>query len=200
MKSALFLLSLLPVVLSAEFLVGVGKDETTGKKGKGFDPSAIHPIAGDVIAFEFNAGQHSVVESTFENPCTPKEGGFNTGVQSVDESLPVDADGLPQIRITINDTQPLFFFDQAGGLCQQGAVLSINPTAEQIGSVVANAAKDTDAPSAAPPSTPAPSQSGSSSQSGQSSAPSESAGAGNGALQAAVPGLALVFSALLGFM
>ncbi|KAJ3494645.1 hypothetical protein NLJ89_g10766 [Agrocybe chaxingu] len=128
---ALSLALLLPTAFAAEYLVGVGKDERPGaRKGMGFDPSVIHPVAGDVIAFEFRSGQHSVVQSTFENPCTGN-GGFKTDVVTVDDSIPVDAPGLPTIRLAVNDTNPIWFFDEAGGLCKQGAVLAVNPTLEQ---------------------------------------------------------------------
>ncbi|KAJ6542723.1 hypothetical protein B0H19DRAFT_1171627 [Mycena capillaripes] len=120
----------LPFVLGSDFTVGVGKDETTGKKGLGFDPSSINPQVGDFIVFEFRSGSHSAVQSTFENPCTPN-GGFNSGVETVDDSLAVDAPDLPTVRLLVNDTQPLWFFDQAGGLCNKGAVLSVNPSATQ---------------------------------------------------------------------
>ncbi|KAJ6614670.1 hypothetical protein B0H10DRAFT_1731553, partial [Mycena sp. CBHHK59/15] len=121
----------LSFVSASDFTVGVGKDETTGKKGLGFDPSSINPIAGDTIVFEFRSGSTaSFVQSTFANPCTPN-GGFNSGVQVVDDSLSVDASGLPTVSLLVNDTQPLWFFDQAGGLCNKGAVLSVNPTSTQ---------------------------------------------------------------------
>ncbi|RDB19691.1 hypothetical protein Hypma_013350 [Hypsizygus marmoreus] len=143
-------LTLLPLVFGAEYLVGVGKDETTGKKGLGFDPSVIHPQAGDTIAWEFRSGQHSVVQSTFENPCTGN-GGINTGVQTVSDSLSVDAPGLPIIRVTVNNTDPLWFFDEAGGLCSKGAVLAVNPSSTQTAAAFKeNAAK---APATSPPST-----------------------------------------------
>ncbi|CAA7265961.1 unnamed protein product [Cyclocybe aegerita] len=143
---ALSLVLLLPSAFAAEYLVGVGKDETTGRKGMGFDPSVIHPAAGDVIAFEFRSGQHSVVQSTFENPCTGN-GGFNTGVFTVDDSIPVDAPGLPTVRLTVNDTNPIWFFDEAGGLCKQGAVLAVNPTLElSAAAFKVNAANAPDAP------------------------------------------------------
>ncbi|KAJ7058072.1 hypothetical protein C8F01DRAFT_305970 [Mycena amicta] len=116
------------------------------KKGLGFDPSSIHPLSGDTIVFEFRSGSHSVVQSTFDNPCT-SNGGFNSGVLTVDDNLGVDADGLPTVSLLVNDTQPLWydfflyttrpltaddrFFDDAGGLCNKGAVLSVNPTADQ---------------------------------------------------------------------
>ncbi|KAG6865310.1 hypothetical protein C0991_003613 [Blastosporella zonata] len=127
----------LPLAFGAEYLVGVGKDETTGKKGLGFDPSVIHPAVGDTIVWEFRSGQHSVVpnfpstlESTFENPCVGN-GGINTGVQTVSDSVSVDASGLPTYTVTVNSTDPQWFFDEAGGLCSQGAVLAINPSSTQ---------------------------------------------------------------------
>jgi plastocyanin len=74
------------------------------EKGVGFDPSVIHPLAGDVVTFEFRSGDHSVVrecqvyfvfllvifaenslclETTFETPCVPLDGGFNSGIFTV---------------------------------------------------------------------------------------------------------------------
>jgi hypothetical protein len=80
MKSVYLVPFVLPLVLAYDFTVGVGKDETTGcgfiqvsssielnifcrhrKKGLGFDPSVINPVAGDVVVFEFRSGSHSVV-------------------------------------------------------------------------------------------------------------------------------------------
>jgi hypothetical protein len=118
----------------------------------GFDPSVIVPSNGDTIVFEFRSGDHSVVQSSFDNPCTGIEGGFNTGVKTVDDSLSVDAPGLPQVRFPVNDSKPLWFFDEAGGLCNKGAVLAVNPTGEQTAAgFVANALK---APASTPSSTP----------------------------------------------
>ena len=48
-------------------------------------------IAGDTIEFTFQLpgyvkngtdAQHTATQSTFETPCTPKEGGFDTGLQT----------------------------------------------------------------------------------------------------------------------
>lgn len=90
--------------------------------------------------FEFRAGSHSAVgmcicysdssqftkrlsESTFQDPCIPKPGGFNSGVITVADGTPVDASGLPTSVFVVPDTNPVWFFDQAGGLCTKGAVL-----------------------------------------------------------------------------
>ena len=50
-----------------------------------------HGLAGDTIEFTFQLpgyvkngtdAQHTATQSTFEAPCTPKEGGFDTGLQT----------------------------------------------------------------------------------------------------------------------
>ncbi|TFK97785.1 hypothetical protein BDV98DRAFT_573799 [Pterulicium gracile] len=148
-----------------DYVIGVGKDERTGRKGMGFDPSSIHPSAGDTIVFEFRSGDHSAVQSSFASPCAGIDGGFNSGVQTVGDDLEVDAPGLPQIRLLVNDTQPLWFFDEAAGLCRDGAVFSVNPTQEQSPGVFVENAKNS-------PETPAPSDS----DSEDSGSPDESAG------------------------
>ncbi|KAJ7041168.1 hypothetical protein C8F04DRAFT_1230527 [Mycena alexandri] len=193
----------LPFVLAADFTVGVGKDENTGKKGLGFDPSSINPAVGDFIVFEFRSGSHSAVQSTFDAPCTPN-GGFNSGVQTVNDSLAVDAPDLPTVRLLVNDTQPLWFFDQAGGLCNKGAVLSANPSTSQTDAAFKANAANAVVPSGTPSSsvnsatsagTATPSGSGpaSASQSGQPSG-AERVGTG-GAYNIAI--LAMVWALLM---
>ncbi|KAF8610095.1 hypothetical protein BDV93DRAFT_517278 [Ceratobasidium sp. AG-I] len=154
------LLLLVPSVLAFNYTVGVGKDETTGKVGMGFDPSSVRPQAGDMIVFEYRAGSHSAVQSTFDNPCTPMSGGYDSGVQTVADSTPVDASGLPTTVFIVPDLNPVWFFDQAGGLCSKGAVFSINPEVtgtQTAGQFRANAeATDPSAGSSAPASSDAP--------------------------------------------
>ncbi|KAJ3523956.1 hypothetical protein NMY22_g11209 [Coprinellus aureogranulatus] len=167
---ALILAGILPMAFSYEYRVGVGKDETTGRKGIGFDPSVIHPQAGDHIVFEFRSGVHSAVQSSFDNPCVGN-GGFNSGVFTVSDDLAVDAPGLPTAQILINGTEPLWFFDEAGGLCHQGAVLAVNPTSEQTEVVFKE--------NAAQPPKPASSTSSSSSPTATPSAQSDGVQGGN---------------------
>ncbi|CAE6455084.1 unnamed protein product [Rhizoctonia solani] len=116
-----------PCVLAFDYTIGVGKDETTGQLGMGFDPSSVRPQPGDKIVFEFRAGSHSAVESTFAAPCVPKDGGYNSQVITVPDGTLVDAKGLPTTEYIVKDLNPVWFFDQAGGLCSKGAVFSINP-------------------------------------------------------------------------
>lgn len=52
-------------------------------------------------------------------------GGYNSGVQTVPDGTAVDASGLPTTEYIVQDLNPVWFFDQAGGLCSQGAVLYV---------------------------------------------------------------------------
>ncbi|PFH50366.1 hypothetical protein AMATHDRAFT_61179 [Amanita thiersii Skay4041] len=193
-RSLQLVVCFLPLVLATEFLVGVGKDETTGKKGKGFDPSVINPMYGDIIRFEFNSGSHSVLQSSYDHPCTPLAGGYNSGVLQVSDDLPVDAPSLPSRTFLVNVTTPLWFFDDAGGLCKQGAVLAINPTADQTApGFIANAARDN------PPATTASTAAGT----GSATASGTSATASHNAAvkaSASFSGIGLLFLSLVGFM
>jgi hypothetical protein len=53
-------------------------------------------------------------------------GGYDSGVQTVADGTPVDASGLPTTTYTVVDLNPVWFFDQAGGLCNKGAVLCVS--------------------------------------------------------------------------
>ncbi|KAF9527728.1 hypothetical protein CPB83DRAFT_894913 [Crepidotus variabilis] len=133
-QSIVLLSTLLVAFQSAcafEFSVMVGEDETTGKKGLGFTPSTLMTQAGDVITFKFASGVHSVVQSTYDAPCVALSGGYDAGVHTVDNSKDLNATDLPTEKLTINTDGPMWLFDRAGGVCFKGAVLAINPTANQ---------------------------------------------------------------------
>ncbi|KAH8926505.1 hypothetical protein BT69DRAFT_1331296, partial [Atractiella rhizophila] len=131
------LLASAPLLARSQFVytVGVGIDERTGQPGVGFDPSSTQTQLGDVVAFEFRQGVHQVYESTWANPCTPLNGGFSAGP----ESVPTGGTG-GTYNYTIADSNPHWFFDSAS--CTSGGVFSVNPptTGEQTaGTFLANA-------------------------------------------------------------
>ncbi|KAK0443887.1 uncharacterized protein EV420DRAFT_1277632 [Desarmillaria tabescens] len=129
-SSILSLFVTVPLVSAVNITVSVGKDDSTGQKGLGFNPPYIYPNIGDLIVFVFQSGTHSVVESNFTKPCVPN-GRFDTGVQTVPDSAAVDSPDLPRFEYYINSTDSLWFSDQAGNNCNQGAIFCINPTAAQ---------------------------------------------------------------------
>jgi len=110
----------------------VGIDETNGQQGLGFDPSIILPQAGDTIQFTFQLPnyikngtdvQHTATQSTFHAPCTPMEGGFDTGLQTTTMT------SGKSFSLLVNDTSPLWFYSYVGNDCNAPMVLVVNPIA-----------------------------------------------------------------------
>ncbi|KAL0065470.1 hypothetical protein AAF712_007534 [Marasmius tenuissimus] len=138
------------------------------------------------------------VESTFDQPCTPKPGGFDSGVKTVPDNLDVDAPGLPTVTLVVKDSQPIWLFDQAGGTCNQGGVFAVNPTGSQTpGAFKDNAMKAIMAPvnaslnaSGGSPSSATPTSS--SSIQGTQRASKTNAGAAIAASQVALSSLAAI--------
>ncbi|KAJ3756058.1 Cupredoxin [Lentinula raphanica] len=98
---------------------------TVGINGQlAFGPSNISAAIGDIVEFTFLAKNHSVVQSSFSDPCTPLADGFNLGFH------PVDANTTgPTLSITINNTTPIWgYCAQTNPVshCGSGMVFSIN--------------------------------------------------------------------------
>jgi hypothetical protein len=132
-KSLVALTALVPAALGAVYTVTVGIVEIDGQPGRGFDPSSIRPQSGDVIHFTFAMPeyvknpptvQHSATQSTFDTPCTPMSGGFDTGIQTTGSA---NTNTGNTYELTVNSTDPLWFFSSASGDCGAGMVLSVNP-------------------------------------------------------------------------
>jgi len=203
-SSAVILASVLGVAHAGTYTVTVGITETDGHQGLGFDPSAIVPAVGDTIEFTFQlpdyikspvSVQHTVTQSTFENPCTPKDGGFDTGLQTT------GATG-PSFSLTVNDTQPLWFYSYANQDCNAGMVLAVNaPATGQTASGFQAAALTAPIKTPSSSSSSSGSPSGSSTGSGSGTSTGSSPGSSNttgGAMSTGVNmGLGLVAAAVL---
>lgn len=87
-----------------------------------FNPSNVQANIGDKITFEFHQKNHSVVASSFEQPCVPVAGGLNSGYFPVSEGDTI----FPTFSITVNDTKPLWAYCPQGNHCGQGMVFSVN--------------------------------------------------------------------------
>jgi plastocyanin len=117
-------LVLLPFVSAAVHDVQVGVE---GGKLL-YSPEAIGAQPGDQVVFHFHAKNHTATQSSFDNPCGAKEGGFDSGF------IPVPAnqtDNFPTYTITINDTAPVWVYCRQGGKtpashCGQGMVFAVN--------------------------------------------------------------------------
>ncbi|KAG7092602.1 hypothetical protein E1B28_008945 [Marasmius oreades] len=100
-----------------------------GVGGLNFDPTNATDVQkDDVLQFNFVSNNHSVVQSTFTDPCTQKENGINSGFQNIEDP------NKPFVwNVTVNDTTPLWFFCSQTipkSHCTNGMVLAINPTVD----------------------------------------------------------------------
>ena len=56
--------------------------------------------AGDQVIFHFQPKNHSVVQTSFAGPCSPKDGGFNSGFNPVPAN---QTDNFPTFTVVVND-------------------------------------------------------------------------------------------------
>ncbi|KAJ4188947.1 hypothetical protein NW755_006448 [Fusarium falciforme] len=124
-------------------LLAVGASAAThrvevGKGGLKYTPDTISAAKGDIIEFHFDS-MHTVVAGDFDKPCTPAtSGGFYSG------DLP--ASGNSFFSITVNNTDPIFFYCVIEGHCQAGMAGVINQgsdTLKEYQSAAANTDKST---------------------------------------------------------
>lgn len=94
-----------------------------------FTPDNLSVPAGDMIQFQFRAGNHSVAQSTFDQPCQPlAQNAAQTGVFS--GFMPVAASAamgmVPTWTIMVQNTSPMWFYCATAKHCQAGMVMVVN--------------------------------------------------------------------------
>ncbi|GJE86848.1 cupredoxin domain-containing protein [Phanerochaete sordida] len=168
-----------------------------GQNGFTYSPSNVNAPVGTLVTFVFSSNTpHSVTEASFADPCTPLQGGFDSGVTTG-----------TTFSVNVTDAStPIYFSCKFPGHCGLGMAGTINAPASGNGSTTdfINAAKAigssesnvpdngpqtggvgavaTAGPTSGTPSVAAPSStsSGSSSSSSSSTSPSPTSGS-NGA-------------------
>ncbi|KAK3323249.1 extracellular serine-rich protein [Cercophora scortea] len=99
-----------------------------GQGGWKFSPNSATAAKGDVLEFHFNGPTaHDVVAGDFNSPCKPATtGGFYSGIfrEGSGENANV-------FRVTVNSTDPIFYYCSIQGHCQSGMSGVINPTSDQ---------------------------------------------------------------------
>ncbi|KAL8927614.1 MAG: hypothetical protein Q9172_001324 [Xanthocarpia lactea] len=119
---------------SGQVMVHVVK--VSNKKGDlTFEPNNLEVPAGHMVQFHFypkvDTHNHSIVQSTFDQPCEPinnnnaSVAGFFSGFMPVKE----DATMMPSYTIMVNDTKPIWYYCSQGKHCQAKMVGVINPPA-----------------------------------------------------------------------
>ncbi|EMD34426.1 hypothetical protein CERSUDRAFT_117296 [Gelatoporia subvermispora B] len=89
-----------------------------------FNPQSVTANPGDIVTFSFHQENHTVTQSTFQNPCQALDGGFDSGFVPVADN---DAGPFPAAQFTVADTNPVWVFCRQTGHCEQGMVFAINP-------------------------------------------------------------------------
>ena len=75
-----------------------------GKPSLTYDPPYVNAAAGEYVQFNFEAQNHTLTQSTLENPCTELEGGINSGfMPNPNNTMTIP----PSMMVEVNDTQPL---------------------------------------------------------------------------------------------
>ncbi|KAI0094609.1 hypothetical protein BDY19DRAFT_913727 [Irpex rosettiformis] len=93
-----------------------------------YSPSFVMAQPRDKIVFKFHPKNHTATQSAFASPCKPI---INAdGTPALDSGfMPVAANStdIPTWTITVNDTNPLWFFCGQTGHCGKGMVFAVNP-------------------------------------------------------------------------
>ncbi|KAF4626143.1 hypothetical protein G7Y89_g12016 [Cudoniella acicularis] len=87
----------------------------------------LNAAIGDVIFFDFNSTNHTVTQSSFDKPCEPLAGGFNT---HFDHFNPTNHTGVSNATFQVNVSTPLWFYCAQTvkvSHCHKGMVLGVNP-------------------------------------------------------------------------
>jgi plastocyanin len=106
--------SLAPVVLAtlASTVSAANIQVQVGASGAlGFTPTSVNASTGDTVTFVFNPKNHTVTQSTFAAPCQPMSGGADSNFQPVT----ANATNVPSFSITVNNTQPAWFYCKQTG-------------------------------------------------------------------------------------
>jgi plastocyanin len=110
-------------------------DNITVKVGENggltYSPESVTAKEGDIISFQFLAKNHSVTQSSFNDPCT-RLTTPTLGIDSDYQPVPANATMVPQYSFTVvNASSPLWFYCKQGAHCKAGMVFAVNPTAEK---------------------------------------------------------------------
>ncbi|KAF2669717.1 Cupredoxin [Microthyrium microscopicum] len=93
-----------------------------GQNGFTFSPDTLTAAVGSRIVFQIYPGDHSVTQGDFSTPCQSNSTGFNSGFINSNSGPAAQA-----FTITVNSTDPIWFYCAQVTHCQSGMVGVINP-------------------------------------------------------------------------
>jgi len=109
-----------------------------GQNGFTFSPDTLTAAVGSKIVFQIYPGGHSVTQGDFSTPCQSNSTGFNSGFVNSNSGPASSA-----FTITVNSTDPIWFYCAQVTHCQSGMVGVINPpsSGQSLGDFRSAAAK-----------------------------------------------------------
>ncbi|KAG8906686.1 hypothetical protein FRC01_007929 [Tulasnella sp. 417] len=93
-----------------------------GAAGLVYTPNQVHAQVGDRVKFHFQFKNHTVTQSSFEYPCDPLKGGFDSGFKPV----AMDAKKSPTFTIKVKDEHPIWVHCEQVDHCPSGMVFAVN--------------------------------------------------------------------------
>lgn len=90
-----------------------------------FSPESLQAAQGDTVTFRFWPKNHSIAQSTFQQPCAPSNNGFWSGFVPT-----TSTESIANWTFTYevkNASAPVWFYCSQGRHCQSGMVGVINP-------------------------------------------------------------------------
>lgn len=103
---------------------------TVGENGGlTYNPPSVQAAPRDIISFQFRSKNHTITQSSFDNPCRKLEFTSTSGQIGFDSGyMPVSADAsaFPTFNITVNDTAPQWAYCRQANHCGGGMVFAIN--------------------------------------------------------------------------
>ncbi|KAH7128391.1 Cupredoxin [Dendryphion nanum] len=99
-----------------------------------FYPETLRANIGDLVQFQFNPKNHSVAQSTFDQPCVPignimpnKTDAFWSGFMPTAAAAGNGTNGKLTYTIRVMNSNPIWYYCSQGRHCQGGMVGTINP-------------------------------------------------------------------------
>lgn len=93
-----------------------------------FSPNNIAVPVGDMVQFQFAPANHTVTQSTFDQPCVPINN-INSSIAGIFSgfmAVAATATTTPTYTIIVNNTTPVWLYCSQGKHCQAGMTMVIN--------------------------------------------------------------------------
>ncbi|PSR78408.1 hypothetical protein BD289DRAFT_350959, partial [Coniella lustricola] len=96
-----------------------------------YTPESMQAAVGDTVQFRFVAGNHTVTQSTFDQPCqpislfAPNVTGFHSGCDGGGGAA-ANTSTIPTYMVQIKSTEPVWIYCAQARHCESGMAMVIN--------------------------------------------------------------------------